>query len=440
MKKSLLLSIALLWSATGIAKQWTMQECIDYALQNNITLKKGVLSHQISVDAVSQARAALLPSLSASTSQNFSYTPFTENQTFVSGSQAYQSNNKTSVNGTYSISANWTAWNGNKNYNTLKQQKIAEKQADLQTQISANSIQEQIIQLYTQILYAKEAVNINKEMLEISKKNLERGREMYRVGSRAKADVVQLEALVANDEYDIVSSEAQVASYKLQLKQLLEIAGTEDFDVIDPQQADALALVTIPGLEDVYNSALAFRPEIKNSALAIESSDLDIKIAKAGWMPTVSLNGSVGSNTNSRSAEAWSKQMKNSFNAGVGLNVSIPIFDNKQTKTAVGRAQLTRQTQELELENQKKELWKSIETYWLDATTNQAKFKSAQVSVESAQTSYDLLSEQYRTGLKAISDVLDGKSTLLQAQQNKLQSKYMTILDIQLLNFYQSAQ
>ena len=440
MKKGILFLTAMLFALTGMAKQWTLQECIDYALQNNITLKKSVLSHQISVDAVSQARAALLPSLSASTSQNFSYTPFTENQTFVSGSQAYQSNNKTSVNGTYGINANWTAWNGNKNYNTLKQQKIAEKQAELQTQISANSIQEQIIQLYTQILFSKEAVNINKEMLEISKKNLERGREMYRVGSKAKADVVQLEALVANDEYDIVSSEAQVSTYKLQLKQLLEIAGTEEFDVIDPQQADALALVSIPGLEDVYNSALAFRPEIKNSALAIESSDLDIKIAKAGWMPTISLNGSVGSNTNSRSSEAWSKQMKNSFNAGAGLNVSIPIFDNKQTKTAVSRAQLTRQSQELELENQKKELWKSIETYWLDATTNQAKFKSAQVSVSSAQASYDLLSEQYRTGLKAISDVLDGKSTLLQAQQNKLQSKYMTILDIQLLNFYQSAQ
>lgn len=437
MKKILTCITVISLALAANAKVWTLQECIDYALQNNITLKKNVLSHQMSLDAVEQARAALLPSISASTSQNMTYTPFTENLISVMDGQLFESSTKASYNGTYGVNAKWNAWDGNKNHNTVKQKKIAEQQADLQTQISANSIQEQIAQVYIQILYSKEAVKVHQQMLDISKQNLSRGQEMYKVGTKAKADVVQLESLVASDEYNLVNSETQVASYKLKLKQLLEIAGTEDFDVIDPASADAQALAPIPALNTVYETALAFRPEIQNSELTLQSNDLDIKIAKAGYLPTVSVSGSLGSNTNSRSQESWGKQMKTTFNTAVGLTVSVPIFDNKQAKTAVNKAKLTRQQNELELESKKKDLWKSIETYWLDATNYQAKFKSSQVSVKSAQASYELLSEQYRVGLKNISDILDGKSTLLQQEQNKLQNKYMTILDIQLLKFYE---
>lgn len=440
MKK--ILSLTLIIAALGTnclhvsAKQWTLQECIDYALQNNIQLQKSRIQQQSSSESVKGARAALLPSLSASTNQQFGYTPFIDSQVYVSGSQVYSGNKKTSYNGNYGLNANWTAWNGNKNYNTLKQQKIAEQQAELQTQVTANSIQEQLAQYYVQILYSKEAVVVNKEMLSMSKQNLERGQEMYKVGSIAKAELAQLESQVASDEYDLVSSEGQLATYKLQLKQLLELDGMEEFDIIDPASADAQALTPVPSVNDVYLTALVQRPEIKNSNLSIESSELDIKLAKAGILPNVSLSASVGANTNSRSQDNWGEQMKTGLNTSVGINVSIPIFDNRSTRTAVNKAKLSKESQQLELDNQKKELWRSIETYWVDATTNQARFKSATSSVASAKTSYELLSEQYKVGLKNITDLLNGKNTLLQSEQNRLQSKYMTILDIQLLKFY----
>ncbi len=418
------------------AKQWTLQECIDYAMQNNIQLQKSRIQQQSSSEGVKGARAALLPSLSASTNQQFGYTPFMESQVFVSGSQVYNGSKKTSYSGNYGLNANWTAWNGNKNYNTLKQQKIAEQQAELQTQVTANSIQEQLAQYYVQILYSKEAVVVNKEMLNMSKQNLERGQEMYKVGSIAKAELAQLESQVASDEYDLVSSEGQLATYKLQLKQLLELDGMEEFDIIDPASAEAQALAVIPSVNDVYTTALMQRPEIKNSNLSIESSELDIKLAKAGILPNISLSASVGANTSSRSQDNWGEQMKTGLNGSVGVNVSIPIFDNRSTRTAVNKAKLSKESQQLELDNQKKELWRSIETYWVDATTNQARFKSATSSVASAKTSYELLSEQYKVGLKNITDLLNGKNTLLQSEQNRLQSKYMTILDIQLLKFY----
>lgn len=440
MKKILSLTFIIVALGTNClhvsAKQWTLQECIDYALQNNIQLQKSRIQQQSSSESVKGARAALLPSLSASTNQQFGYTPFIDSQVYVSGSQVYSGNKKTSYNGNYGLNANWTAWNGNKNYNTLKQQKIAEQQAELQTQVTANSIQEQLAQYYVQILYSKEAVVVNKEMLSMSKQNLERGQEMYKVGSIAKAELAQLESQVASDEYDLVSSEGQLATYKLQLKQLLELDGMEEFDIIDPASADAQALTPVPSVNDVYLTALVQRPEIKNSNLSIESSELDIKLAKAGILPNVSLSASVGANTNSRSQDNWGEQMKTGLNTSVGINVSIPIFDNRSTRTAVNKAKLSKESQQLELDNQKKELWRSIETYWVDATTNQARFKSATSSVASAKTSYELLSEQYKVGLKNITDLLNGKNTLLQSEQNRLQSKYMTILDIQLLKFY----
>ena len=156
-------------------------------------------------------------------------------------------------------------------------------------------------------------------------------------------------------------------------------------------------------------------------------------------MPTIGVNGSLGTSSSSMSDRAWGQQMKTNFDAGVGLSVSLPIFDGRQTKTAVNKATLQRRQAELDLQDNEKQLWSTIEGYWIDATTNQQKFRSALVSVESQQASYDLLSEQFSLGLKNIVELMTGKTNLLNAQQEKLQSKYMTILDIQMLNFYGNA-
>lgn len=156
-------------------------------------------------------------------------------------------------------------------------------------------------------------------------------------------------------------------------------------------------------------------------------------------MPTIGVNGSLGTSSSSMSDRDWGQQVKTNFDAGVGVSLSLPIFDGRQTKTAVNKATLQRRQAELDLQNNETQLWSTIEGYWIDATTNQQKFRSALVSVESQQASYDLLSEQFSLGLKNIVELMTGKTNLLNAQQEKLQSKYMTILDIQMLNFYGNA-
>lgn len=430
-------AIAIALSASA-QKKWTLTECIDYALQNNITLQQAKLQKQSATEERKQAKAALLPSLSASTNQSFGYRPWLENGVAtVTNGTVNSKVNKTYYNGSYGINAQWTVWNGNQNRNQVKLGEVSEQQAELQTETTANNIQERIAQLYVQILYMNEAVEVNKQSLETSKRNEQRGKEMVEVGKMAKADLAQLTAQRAADEYTIVEAESNIANYKLQLKQLLELTGDEAFDIEMLTAGDEQALAEIPALSTVYETALGGRPEMKNAQLGLKQSDIQMNIAKAGAMPTISINGGVGTSTASMSSQNWDKQIKTNFDASVGASVSVPLFDNRKTKTAVNKARIQREQAQLELLDQQKQLYATIEGYWLDAETNQQKFKTALTTVESEQASYDLLEEQFRLGLKNIVELMTGKDRLLSSQQNKLQAKYTTILNRQLLRFYQ---
>lgn len=445
MKIRNLLLVTMLLALSEVSAQtngkWTLDECIDYAIANNITLKKSVLSKQSATEDLKQSKAALLPSLSASTTQSIGWRPWINDgtSTVTNGTVATKTS-KTYYNGSYGVNMNWTVWNGNQNVNTIKYNKLLEESAELDSATAANALKEQIAQLYVQILYTYEAIDVNKESLASSKKNEEQGEVMYEVGKLSKADLAQLQAQVAQDEYNIVASQVQLANYKLQLKQLLEIDGTEEFDIVVAEKDDDLALGEIPSLQAVYNAALTQRPEIASSQLAIQSSDINISIAKAGWYPTLGITASVGSSTSSMNDNDWGQQFKQNFDAGLGFSLNIPIFDNRSTKTAVKKAKIQYEQAQLDLIDAQKTLWKTIEGYWLDANSYQSMYKSASASVESQQASYDLLSEQFELGLKNIVELMTGKVNLLSAQQERLQSKYMTILDIQLLKFYENGE
>lgn len=421
------------------AKQWSLRDCIDYALANNIKLQKAKIQEYSALEDVKQSQSALLPSLNLSTSQNVNYTPWPQQgRATVSDGYVQSSVDKVYYNGSYSLMGNWTVWNGNKNRNNVKLNKLAVEQARLDSATTANSVLEQIAQLYVQILYSNEAITVTKESLKTSQTNEQRGKTMVEVGKMSRADLAQLTAQRAQDEYAIVEAESNLRNYKRQLKELLQITSDEEFDVAVPSTTDDMALEAVPALNDVYAASLEQRPEIKNAKLGIESSDLGIKVAKAGRMPTVSLNAGVTTSTSSMSDNTWGTQMKNNFSLGGGVTVSIPLFDNRQTKTAVNKAKLQKQSYLLDLQDKQTTLYSTIENYWLQAVTNQNKFKAARISTESAQASYELLSEQFKQGLKNTVELMTGKTNLLQAQQNELQSKYLAILNLNMLEFYQT--
>lgn len=439
----IVLTATLIGTATlsAEARPWTLRQCIDYALENNITLQKSRVQKQSATEDVLESKAALLPSLTASTNQNMTFNPWPQTgRAIVAGDQVQASVDKVYYNGTYALNANWTVWNGNVNRDRIKANKLAEQQADLATAETANSIQEQIAQLYVQILYSLEAKKVSEAALSTSQKNEERGQEFVKAGKMSKADLAQLTAQRAQDQYSVVQAESNIREYTRQLRQLLQLTDGEAFEVVADEIDDQTVLQQIPALQNVYNSALATRPEIKNAQLGIQASALDIKMAKAGKMPTIGLSAGLTTNTTSMSNNAWGTQIKNNFNIGAGFTVSIPLLDQRKTKTAVNKAQLQRINYELELKDKQTQLYSTIENYWIQASTNQSMFKAAKVSTESAVTSYELLSEQFRLGLKNIVELLTGRDNMLKAQQSELQSKYLTMLNLNMLNFYQNGK
>ena len=420
----------------SLPERWDLETCINYALEHNISIRRNRISAQSSAEDVKMAKAEWLPALNGSVSQRIVNRPNTNNGTIISGDNITTSQSATSYNGSYGLDANWTLFNGGSRVNGIRQQKLNERIARLAVSESENSIQESLMQLYVQILYADEAVKVNEQTLEVSRATCERGRQLMEAGSLSRADLAQLEAQVSNDNYQLVTAQATLQDYRLQLKQLLELDGAYEMVLDLPELGDESVLSPLPLTDDVYRAALALRPEIESGKLDIEAADLGIKVARAGYMPTLSVTAGIGSTNANGNDFTFSEQIKQNWNNSLGVTLSIPLFDRKQTKTAVNKAKLQKQTSQLDLLDSQKELYRTIESYRLDAVSAQQQYLAAREQVKSAQASYDLVSEQFNAGMKNTVDLLTEKNNLLSAQQAQLQAKYMALLNAGLLRFY----
>lgn len=436
----MMLTCVLAYAGSIHAQHWTLQQCLDYAAEHNIQVQKNRIAEEESKQSLLQSEAALFPSLSFSMSQSLGYRPFQEATVMVQNGMATTTNNKVTESGSYGINANWTVWDGGINRKTVEAQKVQTNLAAVQTEQSLKSIQEQIAQLYVQILYTIEAKRVNEQLLETAKSQLNRGQERLKVGDIAKADVAQLESQLATAEYDVVNSQTQIDGYKRQLKALLQLDINTPFDVAETELDDARALEPIPAKNEVYEMALATRPEIKSAQLSRQAADIQLDIARRGYYPSIGINAGFGDSHYSASNDSYGEQLKRNLNGSIGLSVSVPILDNRRNKTNVEKAKLQKVSSALELDNQRTTLGSNIENYWLQATSAQQRFIAAQTSVKSQQTSFELVNEQFKEGLKNIVDLLQARDNLLNAQQNKLQSKYTTILNTQMLRFYEGGE
>ena len=418
------------WAQQG----WSLQDCINYALQNNIQIQKNRISEEQGEVTLWQNQGALFPSLSFSTNQSMGFRPFEETTAIVQNGQVTSTSNKVTYQGSYGLNAQWTVWNGGINRKNVESQKLQNEITQLATAQSELSIQEQIAQLYVQIMYTKEAKHVNEMLLETAQSQYERGKEMFEQGQIAKADVIQLEAQLESAKYDVVSSESQIANYKRQLKALLEL--DTPFDVSGDVPDDEQVLDLVPSAEEAYERALATRPEIRSAELSVDAADLNLDIAKRGFLPSLGVSASLGDSHFSASQKDTGEQMKTNLNASAGVTVSVPIFDNRRNRSNVKQAKLQQANSRLDLQDRKNTLSSTIEQYWINANTQQQNFLAAKTRVKGQQASYELLNEQFKNGLKNVVDVLQGRDNLISAEQAMLQSKYMTLLNIQLLKFY----
>lgn len=419
---------------------WNLQQCIDYALTNNIQIQKNRISEQQGEVALWQDKGALFPSLSFSTSHTMGYRPFEEGTNIVQNGQVTNTKKKVTYQGSYGLNARWTVWNGGVNQKNIEKQKVQNEITRLNTEQSELTIQEQIAQLYVQIMYTKEAVQVNEKLQKTAQSQYERGVEMMNQGQMAKADVVQLEAQLSSARYDVTSSQTQLLNYKRQLKALLELDLNTEFDVSGQIPTDEQVLALIPSAQEAYAKALESRPEIKSAQLAIDAANMQMDIAKRGYYPSISVSASLGDSHYSASRNDVGKQMKDNLNLSAGVTVSVPIFDNRSNRSSVKSARLEQANSKLDLQDKKNSLSSTIEQYWINANSNQQNFLAARDRVKSQEASYELLNEQFQNGLKNTVEVLQGRDNVISAEQDLLQSKYTTLLNVQLLKFYTGEQ
>ncbi len=422
--------------AARAQETWNLEQCIDYALKNNIQIQKNRISEQEGEVALWQDKGALFPSLSFSTSHSMGYRPFEEGTNIVQNGQVTNTKNKVTYQGSYGLNAQWTVWNGGVNQKNIKRQKVQNEITRLNTEQSELTIQEQIAQFYVQILYTKEAIQVNEKLQKTAQSQYERGLEMMKQGQLAKAEVAQLEAQLSSARYDVTSSQTQLLNYKRQLKALLELDLNTEFDVSGSIPTDEQVLALVPSAQEAYAKALESRPEIKSAQLAIDAADMQLDIAKRGFYPTIGISASMGDSHYSASKNDVGKQMKDNLNISAGVTVSVPVFDNRRNRSNVKSARLEQASSKLDLQDKKNTLSSTIEQYWINANSNQQNFLAARDRVKSQEASYELLNEQFQNGLKNTVEVLQGRDNVISAEQDLLQSKYTTLLNVQLLKFY----
>jgi len=430
MKNFVLIIIASILFPVGIIAQdrplrWTLQDCLDYAMKHNIQVKKSKVAFLSGEEDTKRAKAQLFPSLSASVTQGFVNYPSNE----------VEKNN--SYTGNYSVNANWTLFDGGKRTNTIKQQEIQNEVDELSIEQSEDDIRIALVQNYLQVMYAMEAVRINENTVEVSKAQRDRSEQLLQAGSISRVDFAQMESQYSTDRYQLVVARTNLDNYKLQLKQLLELDITEDMELDEMKLTDDDIMAPLPDKQLIYNTSLAVMPEIKSSELAIDQAELEIKKAKAGYYPSLSMNAGIGTGHLSGTSYTFGSQIWNKFNESVGLTISIPIFNNRENKTAVNKARYAATTSQLNLLNAQKNLLKTVEGVYLDATSSQNQYTSANERLKYVEESYNLTEEQFFLGMKNTLEMLTEKNNLLIAQQEVLQSKYLAVMSIQLLNIYQ---
>ena len=422
---SLLLSGLRNATAQEASKTWTLQECLDYAYQNNIQVRQSRNNQLSGIEDTKQAKAALFPSLVASTTQSYTNYPSSE----VADNNSYT--------GTYGITAGMTIFEGGKLRTAVKRQKVQNQMDALSVEESVNDIRIAIVQAYMQCLYAADAVRINRSTAEASKAQRDRAEEMLRAGSISRVDFAQLQSQYSSDEYQIVVAGSTLDNYKLQLKQLLELDIMEEMNPAVPEVKEENVLKALPPKNEVYETALKVMPQIRRGELGIEAAKLEEKSARAGFFPSISLSASVGTGHMSNNDFESGSQIWNRFNENVGLTLNIPIFSNRKNRTAVNKAKIALNDSYLEWTSLQKELLRNVESAYLDAVSAQAQYLSAREKEKYARESYELTNEQFRVGVKNTVELITAQNEYSAAQQQVLQAKYLTLLSIELLNIYQ---
>ena len=431
MKYKILFASLLSLPMWGQQKLWSLTDCINYAVNNNITVKKTQLGQQTAAINLEQAKSNRLPAVSGNISAN-------ANHGSVINQITNNRVNQTTITNSMGVSASMPLYEGNKLNLQIERATLALEQNDLYVKEAQNNITLSVLEAYLQALYQYENIAVAKNTALSSEEQLAQAQQKYENGAIAKIDLIEIETQHANNQYNVVLAKNQYENQVLTLKQLLELPPGTEFGIEIIQKEDVSA--PIANKEEVYRQALEQLPTTKIYEKQKELAQKDIQIAKSGFLPSLSLSGGINTGYSDRDTEKYMTQLKNNFGQTIGLSLNIPIFSRYQNKNNVALARLSESQADLDRKQAEKDLYTKIETAWHNATTRQAQEVASKKARDNAKLAYELAEKKHEFGNLTNTELLVSRNTYLNAEQTYLQNKYMVLLYQQLLNFYQGKE
>ena len=427
MKKKYITTWLLLLSLLPAMGQelWTLQQCLDYAKANSISVLQAIRNKESAEQNATAAKGAFAPNISASSNQNFNYKGMTTG------------NGKGSYGASYGINLDMSVFDGGKLINNKKQSDILVEVREAGVLSTKKEIEISILKSYLQVLFAHENVKISESMLALSKQELERSNILFEAGKITKADLAQVKAQYSQNNYKLTTAKNKLRSTTMDLKQLLELDITTKFNVAIPAISDEEILQLLPDMLEIYEQAMLTMPQMKEAELNLKASEYDLKIAKAGYIPTISLSAGLSGNYNTAESMSLLDQFTNSLAPNASIGIRIPIYDQSKTQTNVAKAKISHSVNELNYQQAEKQIAKYVESLYIDAESAQSNYVAATEKLNYIQESYNLLSEQFNVGMKNTVELLSGQNDLLAAQLELAQSRYEAVISIQLLNILQ---
>ncbi len=405
-------------------KIWTFDDCVEWATTTNTEIRRTLLNIQSAQQDYLSAKDAWLPTVSFNTNQSLTNYP-----------SPGVGRNGNSYGSSYNIGASWTVWEGNIRKYRQDSAKIIEQQQALAGDDVVKTLKLGILEAYLNIMYAAETVTIAEQTLQVSTAQAERALKLTESGRSSQVDYAQIESQRAQDAYNLTQAKSNYESSKMALKKILELGIDYDLQVADISFDDSEVLTPLPDRLDVYNIAAEWLPQIKSNELSKSIYANNVKIAKAGNLPNIALQGGLGTGYNS-GGTSWSNQMGHNFNENIGLTLSVPIFDGNSTKRAVAKAKIAEQQYDITKKELLDNLSQTIESLYINATNAQAKYNAGLSQLNSMKLTDDLVNRQFELGYVNPLDLLTAHNNLLNARLELLQSKYMAILAGKTINYY----
>lgn len=427
----------------------TLRECIDMALKNNISLKQRENTRRQQEIRLSTARNNRLPNLDASIGQNFSF------GRGLTSDNTYTNTNTSSTS--FSIGTSIPLFTGMNIPNTIKLSRLNLEAATADLEKARNDISMQVAQAYVEILYDMEIADVARRQIQIDSMQAERLQAMVDNGKASEAELSQQQATLSQSRYTATQAYNNLKLAQLTLSQLLELPNPDNF-AITPPTATGLAetdshitadgIIThynavIPSPDAIYAEALGIKPEIQAEQLRLKGAERSIAIARSALYPQLSLSAGLGTNyykTSGYSVAAFSEQLKNNFSQYIGLNLNIPLFNRLQTRNNIRSAKIDRETQQLQLDNTRKALYKEIQQVYYNATAALAKYNSSRQAVRSSEDAFLLMTAKYENGKATITEFNEAKNNYLKAESDLTQARYEYIYQTALLDFYRGRE